>query len=102
MESNNLYEGIKPLFEQLQQLNKQAYLLYKPEVELLIRSKIRDKHTIEHLLDVLLGFCADSQMLLLFKKLCRYYWDISPHATAEYVKIYREMWDNEVPIEEEE
>ena len=95
MDIDNLYEGIKPLAEQLQQLYKQAYVLYKPEVDHLIKAQIKDENTIQHLLDGLLDFCADSQVLLLFKKLCRYYWDINPVATADYVNFYREMWDSE-------
>jgi hypothetical protein len=34
-------------------------------------------------------------MLLLYKKLCRYYWKINPQATADYINYYREMWDND-------
>jgi hypothetical protein len=95
MEKSNLLEEIKPLIEQLQQLYKQAYIIYKPQVEHLIRAQVTDENTIQHLLDVLLDNCGDSQVLSLFKKLCRYYWDINPVATAEYVNFYREMWDSE-------
>ena len=47
------------------------------------------------LLDGLLDFCGTEKMLSLFKKLCRYYWKINPNATAEYVNIYRKLWDSE-------
>ena len=43
-------------------------------------------------------FCYDEKILLLYKKLCRYYWDIDPYATAFYINLYREMWDNENEI----
>lgn len=86
---------IKALAEQMQALNKQAYEAYKPEVERLIKAQIKDVKTIQHLLDGLLDFAHDAQILLLFKKLCRHYWTINPAAMADYVDLYREMWDSE-------
>ena len=41
------------------------------------------------------GDCADNEVLLLFRKLCRYYWEINPQATADYVNFYRRMWDDD-------
>ena len=32
--------------------------------------------------------------LALFKRLCRYYFYIDPAATAEYICIYRDLYDN--------
>ena len=86
---------IKALAEQMQALNKQAYEAYKPEVERLIKAQIKDEKAIQHLLDGLMDFAHDAQILLLFKKLCRYYWTINPTSTAEYVQLYRVMWDSE-------
>jgi hypothetical protein len=85
---------IKALAEQIQALNKQAFILYQPEVDALINAKIKDDKTIQRLLERILDFAHDAQILLLFKKMCRYYWTINPAATAEYVNLYREMWDS--------
>jgi len=41
----------------------------------------------------MLDFCFDAKVLDLYKKLCRYYFEIDPGATASYVNAYREMWD---------
>jgi len=49
----------------------------------------------------LLEHACNEEVLLLYKKLCRYYWDINPQATVDYVNYYREMWDNEDTIESE-
>jgi hypothetical protein len=38
-------------------------------------------------------FCFDDEMLSLYKKLCRYYFDIDPEATVSYVNFYRGMCD---------
>ena len=40
---------IKALAEQIQALNKQAFILYQPEVDALINAKIKDEKTIQHL-----------------------------------------------------
>jgi hypothetical protein len=85
-----------PLIEQLQALHRQAYRQYLPEVNALIKNNIKDDNTIQALLDRLLDFCGEEQMLLLFKKLCRYYWDINPQATAEYINIYRELFESKI------
>jgi hypothetical protein len=94
-----MIEDLKPLIEQLQQLYKQAYLVHKPQVDYVIKAQIKDENAIQHLLDSLLDNCADSDVLTLFKKLCRYYWAINPQATADYVGYYREMWDDDAPLD---
>ena len=63
------------------------------EVDAIIQSGERDAQRIEHQLDHMLGFCCDPDMLLVFKRLCRYYYGMDPMAAAGYVQAYREMWD---------
>ena len=93
--SGDNLQSIRHLAEQLQSLNQRAVLEYTPIVESILRSASRDVQHIEHTLDGLLDFCADESALVLFKKLCRYYWTIDPVATASYVNAYREMWDSQ-------
>jgi hypothetical protein len=38
------------------------------------------------------GLVGDG-MLVIYKKLCRYYFDIDPNGTVFYVNAYREMWE---------
>jgi hypothetical protein len=76
-----------------QRLARKANQIFALEVDSIIRGQCRDEDRIEHLLDSLLGFCFDERVLLQFKKLGRYYYRINPAGTAEYVGIYREMWD---------
>ena len=75
--------------------NKQTLTVYKPKVDLLINSNSSEKNAIEHTLDALFELAFDNEVLLLFKKLCRYYYTIDPVATAQQIQFYREMWDNE-------
>ncbi|AOW11023.1 hypothetical protein [Flavobacterium gilvum] len=97
---DDFIKSFKPLLEQIQQLQEQAYYVYKPQIEHLIETKTKDENAIGRLLDHLLDNCGNDKVLLLYKKLCRYYWDIDPVATAFYIQSYREMWDDETTIDE--
>jgi len=66
------------LAEGLKNLAQQAALQYSVEVDAILKSQNRDSGPIERCLDGMLDFCFDDGMLLLYKKLCRYYfWIIS-------------------------
>lgn len=97
-----LLQSIKPLVESLQALNQQAVTEYAPVVENILRSRSRDTEHIEHTLDGLLGFCGYEPALVLFKKLCRHYWEIDPVATARQINAYREFWDADETKEPDE
>jgi hypothetical protein len=92
---DTLLGSVNSLAERLQSLNRQAVRVYTPIVEDILRSRSRDVSHIEHTLDGILSVCGYGPALALFKKLCRYYWEIDAVATADYVNIYREMWDSE-------
>jgi len=86
-------EAFRDLAAQQARLAREATKLYAAEVDAILDSHCTDAGGIEHLLDGLLDFCFDDDMLLLFKKLCRYYFRIDPAATADYVHTYRQMSD---------
>jgi hypothetical protein len=79
----------------LNALNEQAVSVYRPTVEDLIRTDSRDQAAIERTLDGLLGFCGHDAALMLYRRLCRHYWQFNPEATVSYINAYREMWDSE-------
>ncbi len=87
--TNDLHQ----LAGQMVHLFRQAVPVANAEVDAIIQSGERDTQRIEHQLDHMLGFCCDPDMLLAFKRLCRYYYGMNPVATAGYVNAYREMWD---------
>jgi hypothetical protein len=86
-------DNLDQLAGQMVALFRQAVPLANAEVDAIIQSGERDTNGIEHQLDHMLGFCCDPDMLVVFKRLCRYYYGIDPVATAGYVQAYREMWD---------
>jgi hypothetical protein len=68
---------------------------YKKEVDAVIHEQSRNPERIERLIDGMLDFCFDKEMLVLYKKICRYYFAIDPDTTVSYIYAYRDMWDNE-------
>lgn len=88
-------QGIMQLARSLQALTKKAVIIYERELDDIVGSGCRDKRRIESTLDWMLGFCCDENMLTLYRKLCRYYYDIDPKATAGHIRAYRDMWDPE-------
>ena len=90
-----MIEEIKKLAEMQTQLAQQAYLQYLPVVENIIATQTKEINQISRTLDYMLDFCFDDQMLLLYRKLCRYLYDIDQETTVFYVYAYLEMWDEE-------
>ncbi len=86
-------DNLRQLGQQMQSLFRQATALANTEVDHIIQAGVGDSQRIEQQLDQMLGFCCDPDMLIVFKRLCRYYFTIEPQATAEYIQAYREMWD---------
>ena len=75
-------------------MNKQRYVIIKDEIEDMMRNNISDNMQIERkldeMIDILLFYETDDS-LLTFRKLCKYYFDINPQATVDYINYYREQ-----------
>jgi hypothetical protein len=91
----NLVTNLTALAESLRGTQELGVAQYTPVVEAILCTRSRDVRHIEHTLDHLLDFACHPAGLELYRRLCRHYWDIDPAATADYVNIYRKMWDNE-------
>ena len=90
---NELSQLVKSLSVLRESAVKQTLVLYPPIVNRIINTKSLDENEIEHTLDALCEVAFEAEVLLLFKELCRYYYGINPQATADYVRYYREMWE---------
>ena len=68
------------------------------EIEDIIQNHLKYEKQIERkldeMLDILLFYETDDS-LLTFRKLCKYYFDINPQATVDYINYYREQNDPE-------
>jgi hypothetical protein len=94
---DDLVKRIGELAKDAQKLARVAVQQYSAEVEAILKAQSRDSRRIERCLDGMLDFCFDDGALVLYKKLCRYYFDIDPEATVSYVHAYREIWDEQKP-----
>lgn len=88
-------QAILDLVGSVHELGQRAALQYRPMVEDIVRSGNRDAQHIERTLDGLLDFCGHEPVVLMFRELCRHYWQIDQAATAFYIDAYRERWDSE-------
>jgi len=87
-------QSLREILARIDRILGEAQTPYTHEVNALIHENCSDPERIEHLLDGLLDFCFDPEMLGLYKRVCRYYFDIDPEATADYVRLYRGLWDS--------
>jgi hypothetical protein len=92
---DDLVQSIGEIPRAGRRLARQAEKQYASEIEDILRTQCRDPRRIEHLLDGMLDFGFDAAMVCLYKKLCRYYFEMDPMATTPYVHAYRDMWDEE-------
>lgn len=86
-------DNLDQLARQMVALFRKVVSLANAEVAATIQSDEQGTQRVEHQRDRLLGFCCDPAMLVVFKRLCRYYFNIDLVAAAGYVQAYREMWD---------
>lgn len=96
---DELLQSVKEAAVGLKTLSQHAANVYAPIVERIVRTRSQDVADIERTLDGLLGFCGYEPALQQYRKLCRYYWDLNPANTANYINAYREMWDSEEDTE---
>ena len=88
-------QAILDLADSMRELEQRAALQYRPVVVDILRTGSRDAQHIEHTLDSLLDFCGHEPVVLMYRQLCRHYWQFDPEATAFYINAYRERWDGD-------
>jgi len=95
------FTGIKELAKKVDELAVLANRQFTIELNTIVEGRIKDQKTIENLLDRMLDFAFNDDVLLLYKKLCRYYLPINPEATVSYIDAYRDLWDNDTEQKED-
>ena len=88
-------QAILNIVDNMRDLEQRAEQQYRPAVEDILQTGCRDAQHIEHTLDGLLDFCGHEPMVLMYRQLCRHYWQFDQAATAFYIDAYRERWDSE-------
>lgn len=87
-------DDLSKLASQIEYINKTAYIQYEPIVHDLC-SRVASISEVEHTLDRMIDFCGSDEVLALFKKICKCYYEIYPEMIAYEVNSYREFWDSE-------
>ena len=85
---DKLLEDIGAIAQQISGMYDQAVAVYTPLVNS-ICSRKATSNEVEHLLDWMFGLVGDERMLLLFKRVCRAYWQTYPESIASYIMEYR-------------
>lgn len=94
MENKELHYLIKSVID----LNKKRYFIIKDEIDYIINNNINNENQIERKLDEMLdilSFYENDDTLLTYRKLCKYYFNINPRATVDYINFYKEQNDPE-------
>ncbi len=92
-------KDILDLVHSIRDLDQRAAQQYRLVVDNILGSSSRDAQYIERTLDGLLDFCGYEPVVLMYRQLCRHYWQLDQVATAYYVNAYRERWDSDEPEE---
>jgi hypothetical protein len=75
-------QAILDLVDSMRELEQRAALQYRPVVDDILWTGSREVQHIEHRLDGLLDFCGHAPVVLMYRQLCRHYWQVDPAATA--------------------
>jgi hypothetical protein len=92
-QSGTLTNDIREIAQEIQRIYSQAESYCTSATNDILFRQSKDEREIEHLLDYMLDFADSEKVLMLYRKLCRYYFSINPQATAQYIQFYKEMYD---------
>lgn len=87
------FHEIKVLAEKLTSLYRQAFLIYEPIVDDICSERKVESKELENVLDGLVSMCASNEMLSLFKRVCRKFYNQYPDMITDYVLFYKEMYE---------
>jgi hypothetical protein len=67
---------------------------YRPIAQKILSGQITSPNEIEHILDHMLDYCFDDEMLSLYKRLCRHLMCKHPELVYTAVMNYKYVWDS--------
>ena len=88
--NNELLEMAKAISE----LQERAVAAYRPLVDDICSRKAKEDE-VDHLLTWMFDFVENERMLMLFKRVCRAYFNTYPEVVAFYILEYRRLYDRE-------
>jgi len=94
-DEDKLFSDISEIAKGILGLAKTTVPFYKDFTDNVINERISDIKTIEWQLSLMLDFCFDDEILLLYKAVLRKLYDEYPETVVSYVQFYREMYEDE-------
>jgi hypothetical protein len=88
------FDAINDLVKMTQQLGKQAVIAYKPIVDDICSRDASEKE-VARLLDYMLDFLGNDQMLEFFKQVCRTYLEKYPDEIHFHIMEYYKFYEPE-------
>jgi len=92
-------ERLNELAFKLKEIGSTAVSLYAPVIAAVCLRFERGEQVSENelacLLDQILGFCFEEEIVKLFCKLCRSAFWQHPQVIKEYILLFRTLWDEE-------
>lgn len=89
------FQEIKALAKSIASLCRQAFLVYKPIVDELCSGRKVESKELENVLDSLISMGMSDEMLSLFKRVCRRFYNQYPEIITDYILFYKEMYEEE-------
>ena len=91
---DDMVNHLEPLILKMKHIHDMAVVAYTPLVNDLCSRKAT-QNEVEWMLDWLLMYAGDERMLLLYRRVCRAYWQIYPDTIAFHIMEYRKEYDPE-------
>jgi hypothetical protein len=66
---------------------------YRPIANQILSGQLTSLNEIERILDNMLDYCYDAEILSLYKRVCRYLIHKQPELVYNAVMNYKDMWD---------
>lgn len=101
-EYENLFSNLAVLLTQFEGQKKLLYFHFEELVNRIISRRITEQTDIEKVMDGLLDFGDDDRFLALYKRLCRYAFNMYPQMVAEHIHLFRLQYEEIEPEQSEE
>lgn len=82
--------NMRALFEKVEELKRENYVLLSSEVDYIISNDIADLNRIEHVFDMLIDCIYDEESRNKYIELCTYYCKINREEAKFYLKLLNE------------
>lgn len=92
--------SFKGLAQALTGVFDNAYAVYAPMVDSVLRDWVTEERDIERIMDGLLDFGEDPRFVQLYKKLCRHVYSRFPDLVKEHVALFLENHPEQCKQEE--